>query len=88
MPASDIDAAISLANDTDFGLAAAIFTQDVDSAMRFALEADAGNLNINSGTQFRADFMPYGGLKDSGYGKEGPSYAIEEMTELKMVIWH
>ena len=88
MPASDIDDAIALANDTDFGLAAAIFTQDVDSAMRFALEADAGNLNINSGTQFRADFMPYGGLKDSGYGKEGPSYAIDEMTELKMVIWH
>ena len=88
MPASDIDDAIALANDTDFGLAAAIFTQDVDSAMRFALEAHAGNLNINSGTQFRADFMPYGGLKDSGYGKEGPAYAIEEMTELKMVIWH
>ena len=56
--------------------------------MRFALEADAGNLNINGGTQFRADLMPYGGLKDSGFGKEGPGYAIEEMTELKMVIFH
>ncbi len=87
-PADDIDHAIELANDTDFGLAAAIFTQDVDSAMRFALEVDAGNLNINSGTQFRADMMPYGGLKDSGFGKEGPAYAIEEMTELKMVVFH
>lgn len=86
--ASDIDEAIELANDTDFGLAAAIFTQDVDNAMRFALEVDAGNLNVNSGTQFRADMMPYGGLKDSGFGKEGPSYAIEEMTEMKMVIFH
>ena len=87
-PASDVDEAIRLANDTNYGLAAAIFTQDVDKAMRFALEADAGNLNINSGTQFRADMMPYGGLKESGFGKEGPGYAVEEMTELKMVIFH
>ena len=72
-PAADIDEAINLANDTNFGLAAAIFTQNVDHAMRFALEAEAGNLNINSGTQFRADMMPYGGLKDSGFGKEGPA---------------
>ena len=56
--------------------------------MRFALEVDSGNLNINSGTSFRADLMPYGGLKDSGLGKEGPPYAIQEMTELKMVIFH
>ncbi len=87
-PAQDIDEAIMLANDTDFGLAAAIFTQDVDNAMRFALEVESGNLNINSGTQFRADMMPYGGLKDSGFGKEGPAYAIDEMTELKMVVFH
>ncbi len=87
-PASDIDEAIELANDTNFGLAAAIFTQNVDHAMRFALEVDSGNLNINSGTQFRADMMPYGGLKDSGFGKEGPPYAIDEMTELKMVVFH
>ena len=87
-PAADIDQAINLANDSNFGLAAAIFTQNVDHAMRFALEAEAGNLNINSGTQFRADMMPYGGLKDSGFGKEGPPYAIDEMTELKMVVFH
>jgi len=87
-PATDIDQAIELANDSNFGLAAAIFTQNVDHAMRFALEAEAGNLNINSGTQFRADMMPYGGLKDSGFGKEGPTYAIDEMTELKMVVFH
>ena len=87
-PAADIDEAIAMANDTRFGLAAAIFTQNVDHAMRFALEVNAGNLNINSGTQFRADMMPYGGLKDSGTGKEGPRYAVTEMTELKMVIYH
>ncbi len=86
--ASGVDEAIAMANDTRFGLAAAIFTQNVDTAMRFALEVDSGNLNINWNTTFRADMMPYGGLKDSGLGKEGPPYAIEEMTELKMVIFH
>ena len=44
---------------------------------QFALEVESGNLNINGGTQFRADLMPYGGLKDRGMGKEGPRYAIE-----------
>ena len=87
-PAADIEEAIRLANSTRYGLAAAIFTQDINKALRFALEVDAGNLNINGGTSFRADMMPYGGLRDSGMGKEGPRYAIEEMTELKMVIIH
>jgi glyceraldehyde-3-phosphate dehydrogenase (NADP+) len=87
-PVSGIDEAIEFANDTRFGLSAAIFTENLDNAMRFALEVDSGNLNINGGTQFRADLMPYGGLKDSGMGKEGPRYAVEEMTELKMVIMH
>ena len=87
-PIADIDQAIEFANDTRFGLSAAIFTQNIDHAMRFALEVNSGNLNINGGTQFRADLMPYGGLKDSGTGKEGPRYAIQEMTELKMVIMH
>jgi glyceraldehyde-3-phosphate dehydrogenase (NADP+) len=86
--ASDIDEAIRFANATKYGLAAAIFTQDINKALRFAMEVDAGNLNINGGTSFRADMMPYGGLKDSGMGKEGPRYAVEEMTELKMVIIH
>lgn len=86
--ASGIDEAIALANDSRFGLSAAIFTESITNAMRFALEVDSGNLNINGGTAFRADMMPYGGLKESGLGKEGPSYAIEEMTELKMVVFH
>ena len=87
-PFSDIDEAIAMANDTNYGLSAAIFTQNIDWAMKFAREVDSGNLMINSGPQWRADLMPYGGLKDSGMGKEGPKYAIEEMTELKMVIYH
>ena len=87
-PFSDIDEAIAMANDTNFGLSAAIFTQNIDWAMKFAREVHSGNLQINAGPQWRADLMPYGGLKDSGMGKEGPKYAVEEMTELKMVILH
>ncbi len=84
----NIDEAIALANDTDYGLSAAIFTQNINWAMKFAREVDSGNLMVNWGTQWRADLMPYGGLKSSGMGKEGPKYAVEEMTELKMVILH
>ena len=86
--ATDIDEAIGLANQTRFGLSAAVFTQDIDRAIRFAREVDSGNLHVNFGTAWRAEIMPYGGLKDSGFGKEGPKYAINEMTETKMVIIH
>lgn len=83
-----IDEAIALANDTRYGLAAGIFTRDISRAMRFANEVQSGNLHVNWSSQWRADLMPYGGLKDSGIGKEGPHYAIREMTEEKMVVWH
>ncbi|MBR49676.1 MAG: aldehyde dehydrogenase [Chloroflexi bacterium] len=87
-PSSDIDEAIRIANDSNYGLSAAIFTQNLDWAMKFAREVDSGNLHINSGPGWRVDLMPYGGLKESGMGKEGPKYAVEEMTELKMVVYH
>jgi len=83
-----IDEAIALANDSIYGLAAGIFTENLEWAMRFAREVEAGNLMINWGPQWRADLMPYGGLKESGFGKEGPRYAVEEMTELKLVCFH
>ena len=85
---SDIDEAIALANDTNYGLSAAIFTQNIDWAMKFVQEVESGNLHVNWGTQWRADLMPYGGLKESGMGKEGPKYAVEEMTETKMAVFH
>jgi glyceraldehyde-3-phosphate dehydrogenase (NADP+) len=85
---ADIDQAIALANDTRYGLSAGIFTENLNNALRFAREVDSGNIHINWGPQWRADLMPYGGLKDSGFGKEGPKYAILEMTELKMVVVH
>ena len=87
-PFTSFEEALALANGTNYGLSASIFTQDIDRALRFAREVDAGNLHINWGTQWRADLMPYGGLKDSGLGKEGPRYAIREMTEEKMVVIH
>ena len=87
-PFETIDEAIALANDSVYGLAAGIFTENVEWAMKFAREAEAGNLHVNWGSQWRVDLMPYGGLKDSGFGKEGPRYAVEEMTELKMVVFH
>ena len=87
-PAGTIDEAIAMANDTNYGLSAAAFTQNLDWAMRFAREVDSGNIHINWGPQWRVDLMPYGGLKESGFGKEGPKYAVQEMTELKMVVMH
>ena len=87
-PAGSIDEAIGMANDTNYGLSAGIFTQNIDWAMKFVQEVESGNLHINWGPQWRADLMPYGGLKESGFGKEGPKYAVQEMTETKMVVMH
>ncbi len=84
----DITEAIAAANDTEYGLSAGIFTRDIDRAVRFAAGVDSGNIHINWGPQWRADLMPYGGLKNSGMGKEGPRYAVEAMTEEKMVVVH
>src|SRR5262245_62127667 len=86
--AANIDAAIALANDTRYGLSAGIFTRDLGWAIKFARQVDSGNIHINWGPQWRADLMPYGGLKESGFGKEGPKYVIHEMTEMKTVIMH
>jgi len=87
-PVETIEEAIELANDTHYGLSAAIFTESLENAMKFAREVDSGNIHINWGPQWRADLMPYGGLKNSGFGKEGPKYAVQEMTETKMVVMH
>ena len=87
-PFDSIEEAIDLANDSIYGLSAGIFTENLGWAMKFAREVESGNLNVNWGPQWRADLMPYGGLKESGFGKEGPRYAVEEMTELKMVVFH
>jgi acyl-CoA reductase-like NAD-dependent aldehyde dehydrogenase len=87
-PVRDVDEAIRLANDSEYGLGAGLFTSDLGNALRFAREVDSGSIQINSSPLWRADLMPYGGLKASGIGKEGPRSAIEEMTELKTVVFH
>ncbi|AEG58384.1 aldehyde dehydrogenase family protein [Desulforamulus ruminis] len=81
-----IDEAIALANDSCYGLQAAIFTNSLDIATRCAEELEAGGVIINDVSTFRADLMPYGGWKESGIGKEGPRYVIEEMTKEKIVV--
>ena len=86
--ADDWEAAIAQANGTPFGLAAGIFTADVTGAVRAIREIDAGNIHINWTPLWRADLMPYGGLKGSGIGKEGPRTAVAEMTEEKTVVLH
>jgi acyl-CoA reductase-like NAD-dependent aldehyde dehydrogenase len=87
-PVESVDQAIEYANDTSYGLAASIFTNDVSNAWRFVRQAEAGNIHVNWTPLWRADLMPYGGLKQSGIGKEGPRYAVEEMTECKTVVFH
>lgn len=84
----DVESAIRLANSTPYGLGAGVFTRDVRNAVSFARDVDAGSIQINWTPLWRADLMPYGGLKGSGIGKEGPRWAVEEMTELKTVVLH
>lgn len=87
-PVENIDEAIQLANDSRYGLGAGIFTRDIHNALKFARGVRSGNVMINWTPLWRADLMPYGGFKQSGIGKEGPRYAVEEMTEIKTVVFH
>jgi len=82
----DVDDALRLANDTRYGLQAAIFTNHLPTAMRAARELDFGGVLVNEVPTYRTDQMPYGGLRDSGNTREGPRYAVEEMTEARLVI--
>ena len=80
------DEAVELANGTRFGLQAGIFTADVRRALQAAHELDFGGVTVNEAPTFRADQMPYGGVKDSGTTREGPAYAVREMTEERVVV--
>jgi acyl-CoA reductase-like NAD-dependent aldehyde dehydrogenase len=81
----DINEAINLVNDSEYGLQAGVFTNDINLAMRIAKKLEVGGVNINETSNTRFDAMPYGGVKSSGIGREGPKYAIEEMTETKII---
>jgi acyl-CoA reductase-like NAD-dependent aldehyde dehydrogenase len=81
-----IDEAIELANGTRYGLQAGIFTSSLDTALRAARELDFGGVTVNEAPTFRSDQMPYGGVKDSGNTREGPHYAVRELTEEHLVV--
>lgn len=83
----ELDEAIQRANATPYGLQAGIFTNDLGRAFRAARRIEVGGVMINDVPAWRADHMPYGGVKESGMGREGPKFAIEEMTELKLICW-
>jgi len=81
-----IEDAIRKVNNTKYGLQAGIFTRDITRALECAREIEAGGVLINEIPTYRVDNMPYGGTKGSGIGREGPDFAIKEMTEEKLII--
>lgn len=82
-----VQEAISYVNDSRYGLQAGIYTKDIDTALHASDALEVGAVMINDIPTFRVDHMPYGGVKESGTGREGIKYAVEEMTELKMIVW-
>ncbi len=86
-PYRDVEEAIRMVNDSEYGLQVGVFTRDINVAWEFIRKVKAGGVLINEGPNFRADHMPYGGVKQSGIGREGPRFAVEDYTEIKMVIF-
>lgn len=84
---SDFDEAIAMVNDSQYGLQAGVYTNDLNKAFKAARDIQVGGVMINDIPTFRVDHMPYGGVKMSGMGREGVKYAIEEMTELKLIVF-
>ena len=82
-----VDEAFDLANGTEYGLQAGIFTSNVQTALAAGDALDFGGITVNEAPTFRADQMPYGGVKASGNTKEGPHYAVREMTEERLVVF-
>ena len=85
-PYRDLDHAIRLTNQSRYGLQSGVFTRDIDKVMRAWRDVEVGGLVVNDFPTFRVDHMPYGGVKDSGFGREGVRYAIEEYTEPRLLV--
>ncbi|KOS60561.1 aldehyde dehydrogenase family protein [Lysinibacillus agricola] len=85
---ASIEEGILAINDSNFGLQAGIFTKDIQTAFTASKQLEVGGVIINDIPTYRVDQMPYGGVKQSGTGKEGLKYAIHEMTETKLVVWN
>ena len=82
-PAADAEEALALANDSPFGLQGAVFTASLDAALRFSEAFEVGSLWVNEASRFRLDMYPFGGVKRSGFGREGVRYAVEELTQVR-----
>jgi len=87
-PFDSLDSALAVVNDSVFGLQAGIFTRESEAAWRAFETLEVGGVMVNDVPTWRVDHMPYGGLKDSGLGREGLRWAIEEMTELRLMVWN
>ena len=85
MKVKNVDEAIKLANETEYGLQAGVFTENYRNALKCVNEIEAGTVFVNKQSTFRTDNMPFGGFKSSGCGKEGIKYAVEEMTKTKLI---
>ena len=86
VPFDDFDSVLDAVNDSEFGLQAGVYTRDINHMLKAIERLDVGGVMINDVPTFRVDHMPYGGNKDSGIGREGPRFTIEEMTNLRMVV--
>lgn len=85
-PYETIEEAFEMANDTPYGLQAGVFTSNLNIALEASHRLNFGGVIINDVSTFRADVMPYGGIKDSGVGKEGPRFAVQEMTDERIIV--
>jgi succinate-semialdehyde dehydrogenase/glutarate-semialdehyde dehydrogenase len=85
IPFASLVYAIAQINATPFGLAAGVFTQDINRAMQASRRLHVGIVHINEPSSSRVDLMPFAGVKDSGLGREGPKYAMHEMTEERLI---
>jgi glyceraldehyde-3-phosphate dehydrogenase (NADP+) len=85
-PFADFKEAVAQVNDSSYGLQAGVFTGSLENALYAFDELEVGGVIINDVPTYRTDPMPYGGVKDSGLGREGPRFAIEEMTEPRLMV--
>lgn len=88
IPYDTIEEAIYMVNDSIYGLQAGVFTNSLEIARLCAMKIETGGVIINDGATFRTDNMPYGGIKESGIGREGPQYTVKEMTEEKLIVFN
>jgi acyl-CoA reductase-like NAD-dependent aldehyde dehydrogenase len=88
VPVQSFDEAIGMVNAGEYGLQAGVFTRDLDRAFHAARELRVGGVMINDTSSYHADAMPYGGIKNSGYGLEGPRYAVQDMTDPRIIVFN